>query len=692
MSKKISIKDMQELALKRNGTCLSKEYINARTHLLWKCHNQEHQPWKATPNKIKSGRWCPKCGREECANKQKGTIEQMRNLAIQKNGKCLSDIYTNNRSKLLWECKKAHKWYATSDHIKSGSWCPQCGIERRANLRRSSIEDMHKVAKKFSGQCLSDVYINSKTKLAWKCAKGHVFRAQPNNVSYGKWCPLCKNEKTALRSRIPFVKIIQIIEEKGGECLTLETDYVGGQSNLLIKCKEGHIWSSKAVKIRHGGWCPVCSVGFNERKCNFIFEELLGIKFIKDREVLGGYELDGFNEEQKIAFEYHGVQHYEYIEFFHKEERQFKEQKQKDRMKRKMCKEKGIKLITVPYTVANNDELFVKFIVHSLKKLNIFIANNNIIDFKKLNQQLSELKKLNSIAQSHGGKCLSNTYLGSETKLRWECSKGHIWETIPYLIKNGSWCPTCRKGKLSIEQMKEIAIEKGGKCLSDSYINNTSSLIWECSKGHVWKAPPRNVRAGSWCFICNHPQRLSIQHAQEIANLRGGKCLSTTYINSESKLTWCCSEGHIWNSVITSIKKGHWCPKCGDERAAKSRKLTIQDAQEIANLRGGECLSTTYINSKSKLTWCCSEGHIWNSVITSIKSGTWCPTCSGTVKLSIQDIQKYAKKNTGECLSTYYKNNREPLKWKCLKCDSSWELSYDKMKRRKNWCKQCKII
>ncbi|WP_206665130.1 hypothetical protein, partial [Bacillus wiedmannii] len=50
MSKKISIKDMQELALKRNGTCLSKEYINARTHLLWKCHNQEHQPWKATPN------------------------------------------------------------------------------------------------------------------------------------------------------------------------------------------------------------------------------------------------------------------------------------------------------------------------------------------------------------------------------------------------------------------------------------------------------------------------------------------------------------------------------------------------------------------------------------------------------------------------------------------------------------------
>ncbi|PEM61052.1 hypothetical protein CN613_28010, partial [Bacillus pseudomycoides] len=77
---------------------------------------------------------------------------------------------------------------------------------------------------------------------------------------------------------------------------------------------------------------------------------LLGVKFIKNREVLDGYELDGFNEEQKIAFEYHGVQHYEYIEFFHKEERQFKEQKQKDRMKRKMCKEKGIKLITVPYT------------------------------------------------------------------------------------------------------------------------------------------------------------------------------------------------------------------------------------------------------------------------------------------------------------------------------------------------------
>ncbi|MDA2290798.1 hypothetical protein PDN46_20895 [Bacillus cereus group sp. Bc191] len=357
-----------------------------------------------------------------------------------------------------------------------------------------------------------------------------------------------------------------------------------------------------------------------------------------------------------------------------------------------MCKEKGIKLITVPYTVANNDELFVKFIVHSLKKLNIFVSNINKIDFKKLNYQLSELKKLNLIAQSHGGKCLSNTYLGTETKLKWECAKGHVWETIPYLIKKGTWCPVCRRGKLTIEQMKELALEKGGKCLSDSYINNASNLTWQCSKGHIWEASPYRIRTGSWCLICNHPQRLTIQDAQEIANLRGEKCLSTTYINSKSKLTWCCSKGHIWKSIITSIKKGHWCPKCGDERTAKSRKLTIQDAQEIANLRGGECLSTKYIKSKSKLTWCCSEGHIWKSVITSIKSGTWCPTCSGTVKLSIQDIQKYAKKNTGECLSTYYKNNREPLKWKCLKCDSSWELSYDKMKRRKNWCKQCKII
>ena len=37
MLKKLTIKDMQELAKARGGKCLSKKYVNGRVKLKWKC-------------------------------------------------------------------------------------------------------------------------------------------------------------------------------------------------------------------------------------------------------------------------------------------------------------------------------------------------------------------------------------------------------------------------------------------------------------------------------------------------------------------------------------------------------------------------------------------------------------------------------------------------------------------------------
>ena len=38
-------------------------------------------------------------------------------------------------------------------------------------------------------------------------------------------------------------------------------------------------------------------------------------------------------------------------------------------------------------------------------------------------------------------------------------------------------------------------------------------------------------------------------------------------------------------------------------------KYTIQEMQEIADERGGECISTNYKNTKTKLKWKCAKGH-----------------------------------------------------------------------------------
>ena len=63
-------------------------------------------------------------------------------------------------------------------------------------------------------------------------------------------------------------------------------------------------------------------------------------------------ELDVYNDELKLAIEYNGKQHYEYIpKYFHRSYEDFLEQKYRDELKREKCRENGIKLIEVPYTV-----------------------------------------------------------------------------------------------------------------------------------------------------------------------------------------------------------------------------------------------------------------------------------------------------------------------------------------------------
>ena len=47
----------------------------------------------------------------------------------------------------------------------------------------------------------------------------------------------------------------------------------------------------------------------------------------------------------------------------------------------------------------------------------------------------------------------------------------------------------------------------------------------------------------------------TIQDMHSLAKARGGKCLSTEYINISTKLQWQCAKGHIWEAVYNKS----WC-------------------------------------------------------------------------------------------------------------------------------------
>lgn len=64
-------------------------------------------------------------------------------------------------------------------------------------------------------------------------------------------------------------------------------------------------------------------------------------------------ELDLYCDELKLAIEYNGEQHYRFNKMFHKNLTDFHDQLARDELKAKLCKQRGIRLITVPYTEKN---------------------------------------------------------------------------------------------------------------------------------------------------------------------------------------------------------------------------------------------------------------------------------------------------------------------------------------------------
>ena len=174
--------------------------------------------------------------------------------------------------------------------------------------------------------------------------------------------------------------------------------------------------------------------------------------------------------------------------------------------------------------------------------------------------------------------------------------------------------------------MRELAVSRGGQCLSKRYINAWTKLRWRCADGHEWESAPANIKSGSWCHKCgrivtSEKLRLSVKHLHAAAKQHGGKCLSKEYKYANTRYLWRCAENHEWLATLTNVKTGTWCPHCA------GRCQDIEDMRRLAKERGGDCISKEFRGMRSKLRWRCALGHEWEAVPFALKVGGWCPSC-----------------------------------------------------------------
>ena len=135
----------------------------------------------------------------------------------------------------------------------------------------------------------------------------------------------------------------------------------------------------------------------NEEICRNILEDIFMQEFPSTRPdfLVNPYtgknlELDCYNADLRLACEYNGKQHYMYTPFFHNSEEDFIKQVYRDNLKKRLCYENDIELISVPYFM--NEHQIRYYIEHSIL---------NYVEHLILSEKLKNINLKNCVLLNH---------------------------------------------------------------------------------------------------------------------------------------------------------------------------------------------------------------------------------------------------------------------------------------------------
>jgi len=299
-------------------------------------------------------------------------LQDLHNYAENFNGRLLSTEYIGNKSKYDWVCFLhggfTREWkYMHQNH----TFCPRCAMAGTGKKQKYTIKDLQKFAEKHSGKCITTEYINFNTKYIWLCNKHGIFNKTWKAMKRSEvFCYKCLTEEQRTYD-IGFIKK-WVKNSYNGECLSNRYDNL--QSKLTFKCDENHIWEANWYNIYvNNTWCPYC-VYKSEQRFRDAIEKVFGEKFppkkvtwMRNPKTEYPLELDGYNEELKIAFEYQGRQHFEVIDCFGGEKK-LQIQQERDAIKKQKCLENNIILLCPTYKL--NPQNYSKWILKQLEENN----------------------------------------------------------------------------------------------------------------------------------------------------------------------------------------------------------------------------------------------------------------------------------------------------------------------------------
>lgn len=258
-----TIANMQRIASERGGWCLSKNYVNNKTRLKWKCGICNYI-WCATPHSILSrNSWCPQCA--------DGLYERMCRAMFE-------EIFHK-------EFKKSYPSWLISEkgfqmHLDGDNEELGLSFEYQGKQHYKFIKFIHKTHDRYMDQKNLDILKKKKCcengrvliRIGFEMINGKLHKISFNEMEnyIRKKCieqgiiPPKRNSKIDWRTLdiSPPDKIQEMIEiarSRNGFCLSKK--YFGVHVKLQWKCGIcNNIWRATPNNVKHGHWCKICGI------------------------------------------------------------------------------------------------------------------------------------------------------------------------------------------------------------------------------------------------------------------------------------------------------------------------------------------------------------------------------------------------------------------------------------------------
>ena len=367
---KITYQTILDFCETKGFETLEDEYINAHNRMRWRCLTCSYI-FNTSYSNARVLKGCSKC----CGGRIIHTQESVEAIVNFK-GLSLTEPYTRNDYIHTWRCITCDYMFKTSFaniNREKRSGCPEC------NGRPSyTIERVREICLEKQLTCLEESYIDCNIHMRFKCNQclrewSTSFRSICQNIG----CIKCSfRDKVCLG--LDFVK--QTIKDRNIECL--DTEYKSNSTPMNWKCLICFkSWEAVFHHIKdNNSGCPYCASYKSQKICRKYFEKYMFVEFPTKRpKFLQGLEYDGYCEKLKLAFEYQGLQHEEYVPFFHRKENDFEKQQERDSRKEQLSKEHGITLIKIPSKYNHKKERqMAEFIWKELIRTKVVVLHDSV--------------------------------------------------------------------------------------------------------------------------------------------------------------------------------------------------------------------------------------------------------------------------------------------------------------------------